>query len=161
MGDSRAKGKAGRERVRSTGVSGLSRTDREGRPFTVVMAGSMADHKDFASLVRASSILNANAPGRFRFDLLGDGADRPALQRLAHELDCEDCVAFPGRTGSIIPWLLKSDTRILLSPMGEGMSNFLMECMAVGLPVVCTAGGGNPNWSVIPLMVSFSPMLIR
>jgi len=126
-------------------VSGLARKPREGRPFTVVMAGSMADHKDFASLVRACAILRLKAPGRFLFHLLGDGEDRPALQRLAHELDCGDSVTFPGRTSSIIPWLLKSDAGILLSPMGEGMSNFIMECMAAGLPVVCTAGGGNPE----------------
>lgn len=124
-------------------LSGLTRTERGDRPFTVVMAGSMSDHKDFASLIRASAILRTAAPGRFRFDLLGDGRDRIALQELADDLGCGDSVAFRGRTGSIFPWLLASDAGVLVSPLGEGMSNFIMECMAAGLPVVCTSGGGN------------------
>lgn len=124
-------------------LSGLVREERGERPFTVVMAGSMSDHKDFASLVRAAAILREKAPGRFLFNLLGDGEDRAALLKLSQELDCDDSVAFPGRTGSILPWLVRSDAGVLVSPMGEGMSNFLMECMAAGIPVVCTAGGGN------------------
>ena len=123
-------------------LSGLSRPSGIEKPFTVIMAGSMASHKDFASLVRAAAILRIRAPGRFVFNLLGDGRDRVKLRKLAQESGCGDSVFFPGRTGSIIPWLYESHAGILLSPLGEGMSNFLMECMASGLPVLCTAGGG-------------------
>ncbi len=119
----------------------------EGRSegFTVVMAGSMAGHKDFEGLIRAAALLARRAPDRFTFRLVGDGPDRPCLERLAREGGCGRSVEFTGRVGDVMPLLRDASAGVLLSPEGEGMSNFLMECMASGLPVVCTPDGGNPE----------------
>jgi glycosyltransferase involved in cell wall biosynthesis len=113
--------------------------------FTAVMAGSMAGHKDFESLVRTAALLARKAPGRFTFRLVGDGPDRPFLERLALDGGCGGSVEFTGRVCDVIPFLRDASAGVLLSPAGEGMSNFLMECMASGLPVVCTRSGGNPE----------------
>lgn len=111
--------------------------------FRCVMAGSMSGHKDFATLIDAAAILEREHPGMFAFELLGDGPDRSGLEERAGNAGCQGSVVFHGRTEDAMPSLLEADAGVLLSPLGEGMSNFLMECMAAGLPVVCSAGGGN------------------
>ncbi len=139
-------------------IEGLESSPGGHPVFTAVMAGSMAAHKDFDTLIRAAAILRSNFPGRFRFDLLGDGPDRCRLEEFAARERCGDSVAFHGRTDDVMQYLVDADAGILLSPMGEGMSNFLMECMAAGLPVICTDTGGNSElvrdsvdgWTVPP-----------
>jgi len=115
-----------------------------GPVFRVVMAGSMSAHKDFDTLVRTARMLEDERPGRFRFLLLGDGPGMEGLASLASDLGCTS-VEFGGRVPDIMPLLPGCDAGVLLSPLGEGMSNSLMEYMAAGLPVVCTRGGGNPE----------------
>lgn len=111
--------------------------------FRFVMAGSMSGHKDFATLIDAATALSGEHPGRFEFDLLGDGPDRSRLEERAKGAGCPGSITFHGRTEDAMPFLRDADAGVLLSPKGEGMSNFLMECMAAGLPVVCSAGSGN------------------
>lgn len=111
--------------------------------FRCVMAGSMSAHKDFATLIDAAAMLSKVHPGRFEFDLLGDGPDRSRLEERARSAGCPGAVVFHGRKDDVMPFLRNADAGVLLSPKGEGMSNFLMECMAAGLPVVCSAGSGN------------------
>lgn len=124
-------------------VEGVHASPGSHERFTCVMAGSMSGHKDFATLIDAAAILERGCPGRFRFDLLGDGPDREILEERARAAGCLLAVCFHGRTADSMRYLAEADAGVLLSPLGEGMSNFLMECMAAGLPVVCTDGGGN------------------
>lgn len=139
---------AGRARLVPNGFDSRRIEGRESSPgghgiFTVVMAGSMSAHKDFETLVRTAAILRSRLPGMFRFDLLGDGPDRCRLEELAARECCGDSVRFHGRADDVMQYLVDADAGVLLSPLGEGMSNFLMECMAAGLPVICTDTGGN------------------
>ncbi len=124
-------------------IGGLSATPGSHDPFAVVMAGSMSDHKDFRTLIRAAAILRDRRPSGFVFHLIGDGPDRAGLEAMASASGCSGTVVFHGQVDDAVPRLLMADAGVLLSPMGEGMSNFLMECMAVGLPVLCTGMGGN------------------
>ena len=115
---------------------------------TVVMTGRMVTHKDFATVIAAAAELDAEQPGSWRFVLLGDGPERPALVALAGDLVTRDVVRFVDPGLEVLPLVREADVGVLLSNEAqhtEGCSNAIMEYMACGLPVVCSAGGGNPE----------------
>lgn len=76
--------------------------------------------------------------------LIGDGPLRPALQAQAEALGIAARVHFLGRRDDV-PSLLPLLDIFALTSRSEGMSNTILEAMAVGLPVVATAVGGTPE----------------
>ncbi len=115
---------------------------------TVVMTGRMVAHKDFATVVAAAAELDAGEPGRWRFVLLGDGPERARLVELAGDLVARGVVAFVDPGLEVLPLVGEAQVGVLMSNEAqhrEGCSNAIMEYMACGLPVVCSAGGGNPE----------------
>jgi glycosyltransferase involved in cell wall biosynthesis len=67
-----------------------------------------------------------------RLTIVGDGACRGRLERLASDLGLRDRVAFPGRTEDVSKYL-RSAHFCLLTSAFEGMSNALLEAMSFGL----------------------------
>jgi len=126
-------------------VSPQQRAARDGDPVTVVMAARMAPPKDFSTVIRAARLLAGSGSARWRFLLVGDGADRPALLAEAADLVTAGVVAFPAGGTEVIGHLRGSHVGLLASDpavLAEGCSNSIMEYMACGLPVVCTDSGG-------------------
>ncbi len=80
----------------------------------------------------------------FRLRLVGDGAERPKLEALARDLKLEQNVEFLGERDDI-PDLLRQAGFFVSSSTTEGISLTILEAMAVGLPVVTTNVGGNPE----------------
>src|SRR5260221_218974 len=79
---------------------------------------------------------------RPRLYLVGDGALRPQMQRIATELHIETSVEFTGlRTDTVD--LLQQSWGFVLPSRWEGMPNALLEGMACGLPFVATRGSGS------------------
>jgi L-malate glycosyltransferase len=74
--------------------------------------------------------------------LVGDGPERPALERQAARLGI-DARFLGARTD--VPALLARARVFVLSSLHEGMSNAVMEAMAAGRPIVATAVGGTPE----------------
>ena len=112
------------------------------------MTGRMVAHKDVATVIAAAAELDAEQPGRWRFLLLGDGPERPRLEALAGELVARDVVALVDPGLEVLPLVREADIGILMSNEAlhtEGCPNAIMEYMACRLPVVCSAGGGNPE----------------
>lgn len=75
---------------------------------------------------------------------VGDGADRPALERMAAELGVAGRVTFHG----IVPdaaRLLRAFDALALSSRTEGTPMVLLEAMAAGVPVAATRVGGVPD----------------
>lgn len=109
-------------------------------PIAISVARLSAE-KDFPTLLHAMKIAHAAAP-ELKLRLVGDGSERSRLEALTHELGLTDCVQFLGDCRDV-PAHLAQAAMFVSSSLTEGISLTLLEAMAVGLPVVATAVGGN------------------
>ena len=80
--------------------------------------------------------------------LVGDGADRARLMAAAptSSRPGRSCSPRPGL--EVLSLVRAADVGVLMTNPAlarEGLSNSIMEYMALGLPVVCGDGGGNPE----------------
>ena len=110
---------------------------------TAISVARLSKEKDFATLLRAVWILIKERPD-FRLKIVGDGSERPRLEELCAELKLQNNVEFLGERRDV-PELLKQSAFFVSSSTTEGVSLTLLEAMAVGLPVVTTRVGGNPE----------------
>lgn len=114
--------------------------DVERAPPVGVMVANLIAYKGHADLLRALGSM-ADPP---RMRLLGDGPERPALERLTTELDLAGTVVFEGFRLRPEEVVTASQFAVLTSHE-EGFPNAVLEAMAAGLPVVATAVGGVPE----------------
>jgi glycosyltransferase involved in cell wall biosynthesis len=99
-------------------------------------AGRFHPQKDFPLLLRAFARATQHRPA-LRLIVLGEGAERPRLEQLAHELGIEDSVSFPGHAAN--PYAFMSRAAVfVLSSIYEGLPTVLIEALACGVPVVST-----------------------
>lgn len=110
-------------------------------PDKVVLlsVGEMTPNKNQALLLRALAELKD--PDIFCI-LCGKGTETERLQRLAKELQIENQVIFAGYRRDACELYHASDIFVFPS-LREGMSVAVMEAMACGLPVICSAIRGN------------------
>lgn len=80
-------------------------------------------------------------PAPVRLAIVGDGPQREALQTRVQELGLASRVHFAGNQTDVVPWLRALDVFALPSYANEGVSQAVMQAMAVGLPVVTTPVG--------------------
>ncbi len=106
----------------------------------VLSVGRLSHEKGQEYLVRAA----AQWRGGARLIIVGDGPDRPRLERLARQLGCAGSVVFAGLTTNVAPYYGLADVFVLPS-LSEGSPNVLLEAMAAGLPIVSTDVGGVPE----------------
>ena len=97
--------------------------------------------KDQQTLLRAARTVADRIPD-VRIEIVGDGPERGALERLSRELQLQECLRFLGYREDV-PSLLRRPQIFILSSISEGISLGLLEAMAAGLPVVATDVGGN------------------
>jgi glycogen synthase len=109
----------------------------------IAYVGRLAPQKDVGLLLEAFGRLPAGTAGP-HLVVVGDGPDRPALQRRAQP--------FGGRvhfTGFMphdqIPAVLRHVDMLVLPSLYEDLSSVLIEAMAAGLPVVATRVGGTAD----------------
>jgi len=84
--------------------------------------------------------------GQINLVIIGKGQELNNLQNLAQSLDLENSVFFPGKLDrqQTIEHLKTADL-FVLNTNYEGMSHCLLEAMKVGLPIITTKAGGNPE----------------
>ena len=76
--------------------------------------------------------------------MIGDGPDRPAVERRAHELGLMRDTFFLGYQEEVAPFYAAFDAMILPS-INEGTPVSAIEALAAGRPVVATRVGGVPD----------------
>ena len=109
--------------------------DRTARPSVILGVGTLIPHKDFALLIRAFARVRRMRPARLL--ILGEGGERPKLERLARELDVAADVDLPGFEPNPYKFMARADV-FAVSSRVEGMPNTIIEALACGCPVAST-----------------------
>ena len=111
-----------------------------------VCAARLVAEKDHELLLHAwSDALGKSSD--VKLVLVGDGVLREPLRDLAARLGITDQVVFAGHADDVAPYLSIADFALLTS-RGEGLSNSLLEYMAMGLPVVGSRVSGTEDYVV-------------
>jgi N-acetyl-alpha-D-glucosaminyl L-malate synthase BshA len=76
--------------------------------------------------------------------MVGDGPDRSAAEREAHELGVQDDTYFLGKLDTVAPLLASADL-FLLPSQSESFGLSALEALACGVPVVASRAGGIPE----------------
>ena len=123
------------------------RSARSGRPFRLVMVGSLA------YLVKAPDLLiDAVAAAVARgldltLTLVGDGRFRASLEERAQRLGVGSRISFRGSlpAGAPVRTELDAADAFVLPSRSEGLPRALLEAMARGMPCLATRVGGIPE----------------
>lgn len=119
----RARAQAPIERPAATYILSVARLD-EGQ-------------KDHKTLLRAYARVRGRCAGVPDLVLIGEGPDRPALEREAAALGISGFVHFVGFCSNPFPYMRHAEM-LVLSSRYEGFGMVLAEAMALGTPVVST-----------------------
>lgn len=102
---------------------------------------ALRPEKNIARLIRAFNLATRHVAARLV--LIGDGPERPALERLSGELGMSGRVHFVGQVGQPAP-LIRAFDVFAMSSDTEQMPISLLEAMAAGLPTAATDVGDIP-----------------
>jgi len=113
--------------------------------FVFISVGGLEPRKNFEDLLSAFKSVNLEYPNS-RLVILGDVHDnakdkdyRSHLQNLILELDIDEFVSLPGSIDhpELLPLISHSDFYVS-SSIYEGVSNAILEALALGIPVIAT-----------------------
>jgi len=79
-----------------------------------------------------------------RLILIGDGPERPSVERRVAEEGLADAVTFIGEQHDVVPWLSMADVFLLPSSQ-ESFGLAALEAMACEVPVIASRAGGLPE----------------
>ncbi len=107
----------------------------------IVAVGRLSKEKNFGLLLSAFELLLKRMETRLL--ILGEGEERPNLERFIAELGISDKVDLPGFDPNPFKYMKRADVFVLPSRF-EGLPGALLQAMALGTPVVATdCPGGN------------------
>jgi len=102
----------------------------------LITVGRLAPEKGIDLMIQAMPAIKLKYPN-VHLEILGEGSDQAALQRLAGALNLEASVNFRGFVESPSEHFKRASLFVLPSRY-EGMPNALLEAAAAGLPLVAT-----------------------
>jgi glycosyltransferase involved in cell wall biosynthesis len=106
----------------------------------VVTVANLRREKGHDVLLDAAAIVLRQFPDA-QFDIVGAGAELPALRTRAQALALGNAVSFLGHCEDVPARLSAADLFVLPS-RSEAFPNAVLEAMAIGLPVIASAVGG-------------------
>ena len=130
-------------------LAGSGRWQQERRPLRLVGVGNIVRWKNWSLVLQALASLSAEERKQVEFVHWGPVAPEEDAKAYEHELrefvtahELAQRVRFAGPTGSIAERLREADWFVLPS-VNEPCSVGLIEALALGLPALVTAAGGN------------------
>jgi sugar transferase (PEP-CTERM/EpsH1 system associated) len=111
--------------------------------IVIIQVARLDAIKDHATGVQAFAIAHAQNP-RLRLLVVGDGPERPAIERTIREHALQARVSMLGMRDDVRRLLAAADL-FLLTSVSEGIPVTVLEAMAEGVPVVATDVGGLPE----------------
>lgn len=130
------------ESVEKRNELGLQQED-----YVILSVGELIKRKNHEVVIRAMvEIKNKSEENyqRLQYVICGRGVLETELKQLTRDLGVEDHVSFLGYRSDICQICHASDLFVFMS-LQEGLPVALMEAMACGLPVVCSAIRGNQD----------------
>jgi glycosyltransferase involved in cell wall biosynthesis len=112
------------------------------QPPVVLAAGRLVALKGYDTLLRAFARVRQETPARLV--ILGEGPERPNLERLASELGVAADVDMPGFDPNPFRYMKRAGV-FVLSSRYEGLPNVLIQALACGCPVVSTDCPSGPS----------------
>lgn len=108
--------------------------------YVIGLCSGLRPEKSHGDLLEALARLRALGT-RAKVLLIGDGPERPAIERLARQLDVSDHVRITGVQADVRPFVACCDVMTLVSHC-ETFSLAALESMALGKPLVMSDVGG-------------------
>jgi glycosyltransferase involved in cell wall biosynthesis len=106
----------------------------------VTVVANLRKLKGHDVLVEASADILRRFPDA-RFEFIGEGPERDALEARATALGVAHAITFAGRSDDVPARLAATDIFVLPS-RSESFPNAILEAMAAGLPIVASGAGG-------------------
>ncbi|MDQ7799229.1 MAG: glycosyltransferase family 4 protein [Candidatus Edwardsbacteria bacterium] len=114
----------------------------DGGAFTMITVGRLTKFKNIGTVIRALKIM-LDQGHQVRLNIVGDGEERGALERLAGQLGLETLVSFSGSVSRPQLDRLYDGSHLYVSAaLNEPFGLAPLEAMAHGLPVVAVNSGG-------------------
>lgn len=120
---------------------GLRRQLKVDADGMVVCVGRLSKEKNPDGLLHAWEMALPHLTKGWKLVLVGDGPMRNELEACVDERKLRDAVLFAGLQANVESWLGAADVYVLPSHT-EGLSNAMLEAMAIGLPVLSTRVSG-------------------
>ncbi len=113
---------------------------RKDRMLTVTCVGRLLPHKGQDIVLEAFRMFRSSYP-KAKLWIVGDGPYRLVLEKESHRLGLDEHVCFWGRREDVACLLVMTDIFVHASAW-EGLSNAVLEAMALGLPSVVADAPG-------------------
>jgi glycosyltransferase involved in cell wall biosynthesis len=113
-----------------------------GEPPVILGIGRLEPQKNFLNLVTAFAQVRKIRPAKLM--ILGEGSEREQIKARVHELGIADDVALPGFVQNPHAYTARAAV-FVLSSIWEGLSNVLIEALAIGTPAIATDCNYGPS----------------
>ena len=117
------------------------------REKTIVSVGRLSKQKNFELLIKAFSELD-NRFDEYKLIIYGEGEERKKLEKLIKSLEMSNRIMLPGVEEKIKEKIINASLFVMPS-LYEGISNALIEALALGVPTIATDSSGGGSRSLI------------